>query len=116
MNNFFWGFAAINWVDVYNHLPHAALHVKTPWEAQYGTLPDVSWFRPFGCRVTVFRSQDEVSHHKLAPRGEPCVYVGLGFYSGHKGWLCWSLRLKRLYCTRHCCFNETFMPMRTHDQ
>ena len=112
----FWGFAAINWTDVYNHLPHAALQGRTPWEVQYGTLPDVSWFRPFGCRVTVFRGRDEVSHHKLAPRGEACVYVGLGFYSGHKGWLCWSPRLKRLFCTRHCRFDKTFMPMRTHDQ
>jgi hypothetical protein len=112
----FWGFAAINWADVYNHLPHSALKGRTPWEAQYGTLPDVSWFRPFGCRVTVFRGRDEVAHHKLAPRGEACVYVGLGFYSGHKGWLCYSPRLKRLFCTRHCRFDETFMPMRTHDQ
>jgi hypothetical protein len=40
----FWGFAAINWADVYNHLPHSALKGRTPWEAQYGTLPDVSWF------------------------------------------------------------------------
>lgn len=112
----FWGFAAINFVDVYNHLPHSALKGLTPWEAQHGTLPDVSWFRPFGCRVTVFRGRDHVAHHKLAPRGEPCVYVGLGFYSGHKGWLCWSPRLKQLFCTRNCRFDETFMPMRTHDQ
>jgi hypothetical protein len=44
------------------------------------------------------------------------IYVGLGFYSGHKGWLCWSPSLKRLFCTRHCHFDETFMQMRTHDQ
>jgi hypothetical protein len=46
---------------------------QTPVEAQYGHLPDVSWFRPFGCRVTVFRGRDEVGHHKLAPRGEACT-------------------------------------------
>ena len=112
----FWGFSAVNWVDVYNHLPHASLNGLTPWEAEHGTLPDVSWFRPFGCRVTVFRGRDNVAHHKLAPRGEPCVYMGLGFYSGHKGWVCWSPRLRRLFVTRNCRFDETFMPMRTHDQ
>ena len=112
----FWGFAALNWIDVYNHLPHASLGFKTPWEVEMGTTPDVSWFRPFGCRVTVFRGRDNVDHHKLAPRGEPCVYVGLGFHRGQKGWLCWSPQTQRVYCTRHCVFDETFMPMRTSDQ
>ena len=50
----FWSFAASNWIDVYNHLPHSSLGFKTPWEAEMGSTPDVSWFRPFGCRVTVF--------------------------------------------------------------
>lgn len=50
----FWAFAAQNWVDIYNHLPHASLNYKTPWEVEMGSQPDVSWFRPFGCRVTVF--------------------------------------------------------------
>ena len=112
----FWGFAALNWIDVYNHLPHASLDFKTPWQVEMGTVPDVSWFRPFGCRVTVFRGRDNVDHHKLAPRGEPCVYVGLGFNRGQKGWLCWSPQTQCVYCTRHCVFDKTFMPMRTSDQ
>ena len=28
----FWGFAAVNYIDVYNHLPHASLNDTTPWE------------------------------------------------------------------------------------
>ena len=112
----FWGFAALHWIDVYNHLPHSSLGFKTPWEVEMGSTPDVSWFRPFGCRVTVFRGRDNVEHHKLAPRGEACVYVGLGFGRGQKGWLCWSPSTQRIYCTRNCVFDETFMPMRLSDQ
>lgn len=112
----FWGLAAINWVDIYNHLPHASLGFKTPWEVEMGSKPDVSWFRPFGCRVTVFRGREHAEHHKLAPRGEACVYVGLGHHRGQKGWLCYSPVTQRVYCTRHCVFDETFMPMRLHDQ
>ena len=112
----FWGLAAQNWIDIYNHLPHAALQFKTPWEAETSSQPDISWFRPFGCRVTVFRGRDNVAHHKLAPRGEPCIYVGLGFSQGQKGWFCWSPQTKRMYCTRNCVFDETFMPMRLTDQ
>ncbi len=85
----FWGYAAINWVDIYNHLPHAWLQWKTPWEAQNGTKPDVSWFKPFGCRVTVFCRKDNYKHYKLSPRGQSGIYLGLGFHLGQKGWLCW---------------------------
>jgi len=54
----FWGFAAVNWVDVYNHLPHSSIDNMTPWQVEKGTKPDVSMFRPFGCRVTVFRGRE----------------------------------------------------------
>jgi hypothetical protein len=62
----FWGFAAVNYIDVYNHLPHSSLNNTTPWEMEKGTTPDISWFRPFGCRVTVFSGRDNVNHHKLS--------------------------------------------------
>jgi hypothetical protein len=35
----FWGFAAQNWIDVYNHHPHTSLDFKTPFEAEMGTTP-----------------------------------------------------------------------------
>ena len=112
----FWLFAATNWVEVYNRSPHDALNGTTPWEAEKGTLPDVSAFRPFGCRATAFRGKSQVEHHKLSARGSPCVYVGLGNNKGMKGWLCWSPDLNRLFCTRNVQFDETFMPLRPCDQ
>ena len=45
----FWVYAAINVVDVYNHLPHSTLNRMTQWEAEKGTLPNVSMFKQFGC-------------------------------------------------------------------
>jgi hypothetical protein len=112
----FWGFAAVNWVDVYNHLPHSSIDDMTPWEVEKGTKPNVSMFRPFGCRVTVFRGREHAKHHKISARGEACVFVGLGYHAGHKGWVCYSPALKRVFCTHNCLFDETFMPMRTYDQ
>ena len=44
------------------------------------------------------------------------MYVGLGLHRGQKGWLCWSPQTQRVYCTRHCVFDETFMLMRLSDQ
>jgi hypothetical protein len=114
----FWSYAAINYVDVYNNLPHSALDFKTPWELEKGTPPDVSWFKPFGCRATVFIGdhKEQLWHHKLAARGEPCIYLGLAFSRGMKGWICWNPENNRYYCTRNVVFDETFMPLRPHDQ
>lgn len=113
-----WAYAAINWVDCYNHLPHSALNNKTPWEMEKGLKPDVSWFKPFGCLATVYVGDNpkQLWHHKLAPRGLPCVYLGLGFSRGHKGWICWDSVTKEVYCTRNVVFDETFFPLRTRDQ
>ena len=52
----------------------------------------------------------------LAPRGLACIYLGLGFSRGHKGWVCYDPNAKTVYCTRNVVFDETFFPMRTHDQ
>ena len=114
----YWGYAAVNFIDIYNHLPHSALDNKTPWECEKGTKPDVSWFRPFGCRATVFvgMNRDNMDHQKLAPRGVSAIYLGLGFHQGQKGWLCWAPEMECLFCTRNVVFDETFMPARTHDQ
>jgi hypothetical protein len=86
----YWGFATVNWVDIYNHLPHSALNDKTPWECKKGTPPDVSCFRPFGCSATVYTGmhKDLTKHCKLGPSRLACIYVGLGFTKGHKGWIC----------------------------
>ena len=112
----FWGFAASNWVDIYNRLPHDSLDGLSPWKVEKGTDPDFSWFRPFGCRATVFLGKLRVDHHKISPRGEACISVGLGFSHGQKGWLLYSVNNRKLYYTRNALFNETFMPMRVTEQ
>ena len=114
----FWGFAAINFVDVYNNLPHSSLGNKSPVEIEKGKIPDVSRFRPWGCRATVYVAEikNHIEHGKLSPRGEACIYLGQGNSRGFKGWICFNPATERLYCTRHVVFDETFMPARDHDQ
>eukprot|EP00286_Rhodomonas_abbreviata_P028108 CAMPEP_0181313458 /NCGR_PEP_ID=MMETSP1101-20121128/14257_1 /TAXON_ID=46948 /ORGANISM="Rhodomonas abbreviata, Strain Caron Lab Isolate" /LENGTH=1511 /DNA_ID=CAMNT_0023420409 /DNA_START=376 /DNA_END=4908 /DNA_ORIENTATION=+ len=82
----FWGACALYYTDVYNHLPHASLNHEIPHTIHTGQQADVSWFRPFGCRATLFRGRDLVEHHKLAPRGEQGVFIGLGMTHGYKSW------------------------------
>eukprot|EP00961_Rhodomonas_salina_P015819 212422-Rhodomonas_salina.7 len=44
----FWGAAVHYYTDVYNHIPHSSLNNAIPNAVQNNTMPDVSWFRPFG--------------------------------------------------------------------
>ena len=78
--------------------------------------PFVSWVQPFGCKCVAYRGNDILEHHKLAPRGEKCVHVGLGLLHGRKAWLTFSPRLNRIFATTQVTFDETFMPARPHDQ
>lgn len=78
----FWGATTILLTDIYNCTPHTALDNETPYYRQKGVHPDLGFFRPFGCKMIVHQGKDLVEHHKLAPRGEKCVYLGCGMAHG----------------------------------
>jgi len=73
----FWGCAAHYFTTVYNHLPHASINHNIPYCVHHQVKPDVSWFRPFGCKTTIYQGKDLIEHGKLAPRGEQGVFIGL---------------------------------------
>ena len=112
----FWGLCALHVAHVYNMLPHSSMDNQIPYTLQFGQPPDVSWLRPFGCEATVFRGADLVDHHKLAPRGEQGVCVGIGLMHGRKAWLVYSARTNRVYASTSVTFDETLFPARFADQ
>jgi hypothetical protein len=112
----FWGAATILMTDIYNCTPHSALGDESPYYRHKGVHPDLSFFRPFGCTMVVHQGKDLVQHHKLAPRGEKCVYLGCGFTYGRRAYIAYSPRLNRIFCTIHADFDETHFPYRTVDQ
>eukprot|EP00961_Rhodomonas_salina_P260775 3524054-Rhodomonas_salina.1 len=77
---------------------------------------DVSWFRQFWCQATLFRGKDIVEHHKLAPRGEQGVMIGLGMAHGQKCWLVYCPQLNRIFESRNVTFDETMFPLKDIDQ
>mmetsp|Transcript_60528 Transcript_60528/g.124585 ORF Transcript_60528/g.124585 Transcript_60528/m.124585 type:complete len:505 (+) Transcript_60528:1524-3038(+) len=111
----FWGAAALYFTDVYNHLQHSSLNDEIPHNVHTGRQADVSWFRPFGCRATIFRGRDLVEHHKLAPRGEQGVFLGLCMTHGYKSWIVYSPRLNRVFVSRNVTFDKTLFPMHHTD-
>ena len=83
----FWGAAALYLIETRNHLPHAGINDEIPIEQHTGRTPDISWFKPFGCLATVFQGTNHVKHHKISPRCEPGVFIGLGTAHGSKAWI-----------------------------
>ena len=111
----FWGLAALYIVESYNVLPHSSINNKIPYEEHTGRRANVSMFRAFGCRATVFRGKTHVQHHKISPRVEPGIFVGLGLSAGTKAWLVYSPRLNTIFTSCDVQFDELFFPLRTHD-
>ncbi|CAN1189995.1 Retrovirus-related Pol polyprotein from transposon TNT 1-94 [Linum perenne] len=52
----FWGDCVLHSVHILNRLPTTILSNKTPFEVLYGTKPDYSHLRVFGCLVCVLHS------------------------------------------------------------
>ena len=73
-----WSYAFLHSVYLRNRTGHSALGGKTPYEARFGSPPNVSHLRPFGARVVV-RCE---SHPKLELRGRDGRFVG--FSPQHK--------------------------------
>eukprot|EP00961_Rhodomonas_salina_P162778 2192759-Rhodomonas_salina.1 len=112
----FWGLTTLYIVESYNVLPHSGINNRIPFEEHTGRRANVSWFRPFGCQVTVFRGTDHVAHHKISPRGEPGVFVGLGTAENKEAWLVYVPSLNKIVASRDAQFDETFFPLRAEDQ
>ena len=108
----FWGAAIIMAADAYNVTPHTSLDGTTPYHRHFGYHANMSYFRPLGCRCTVFRGKDLVTHRKISPRGLPCVYLGTGNSFGRKCFLAYCPDNHRVYATVDCQFDETNYPYR----
>jgi len=116
MPHAFWGAAVILVTDIYNSCPHASLNGDSPHFRRTGKHPDMSFFRPFGCGMVVYRGKDLVEHGKLAPRGEKGVYLGTGKQFGRRAFMCYSARLNRVFASVDCEFDATFFPYKLSDQ
>eukprot|EP00961_Rhodomonas_salina_P126304 1701235-Rhodomonas_salina.2 len=98
----FWSAAAHYWTDVYNHVPHSSIGDQILFTVHHWSRPDVSW--------------DLVDHHKLAPRGECGIFVGLGMSHGSKCWLVYAQRLNCIFASRNVTFDDTLYQLKDCDQ
>ena len=84
MKNGFWSEALAVSVHVMNRVPRRRLDWRTPHEVLTGQVPNVAYFRTFGCRAWVHNRQGK----KLDPKSIPMVFVG--YEPGSKAYRLWN--------------------------
>jgi hypothetical protein len=98
----FWGEAALTAVYTINRVPSPTIHNQTPYERLYGSTPNYSLLRVFGCICFVTLPPHE--HTKLEPRSCLCCFLGYGITQ--KGYRCYDPIARRLRISRHVEFRE----------
>ena len=76
---------------------------KTPYELFYGTKPNISHFRTFGCKVYIY-NEDVHRDKKLGDRAIPGMFVGYG--DQVKGYIVYVPSKNKLIASRNVKFFE----------
>ena len=99
----FWECAVDTAVHTYNRTPSRTIDWRTPHELWTdGHVPDVSYFRVFGCKAYVHTPEDK--RKKLDPRSIEMTLVG--YESGSKGYRLWNSTTRSIVLSRDVTFDE----------
>jgi histone deacetylase 1/2 len=102
----FWDKAFLTAVFLINRLPSKVIDHQTPYERLYGSKPDYTFLRTFGCAV--WPNLRPYHAHKLQFRSKRCVF--LGYSNMHKGFKCLDPSKGRVYISRDDTFDEREFP------
>ena len=105
----FWQLAVETAVHIYNRQPMRRLNWQCPITLWNGTIPDVSYFRVFGCRAFV-HVQKEQRSGKLDKKAVEMIFVG--YEPGSKGYRFWNPATRSIVVSRDVTFNEESFPAR----
>jgi hypothetical protein len=102
----FWDESFITVVFLINRLPSKTIHHDTPYEHLYGTSPDYTFLRSFGCAMWL--NLRPYNSKKLEFRSKRCFF--LGYSNLHKGFKCLEPSTGRVYISRDVVFDEHVFP------
>src|SRR6266446_2037415 len=103
----FWELAVDTAVHTYNRTPTRTIGWRTPHELWTdGHVPDVSYFRIFGCKAYVHTP--EAKRTKLDPRSVKMTLVG--YEPGSKGYRLWNSTTRSVVLSHNVTFDERSFP------
>lgn len=105
----FWSECVQAAVYLINRTPTTLLNGKSPYEILFGSRPDLSLLRTFGC-LCYAHNQPRVKD-KFGPRSRRCIF--LGYHNGKKGWKVFDLESKEVFKSRDVRFIEDSFPFAT---
>jgi hypothetical protein len=102
----YWEFSMTYAVHLYNWSPMQQLKWKTPHKLFYGTKPELSLIRVFGCGAHVFLP-DEIQKNKLSAHSELTIFLG---YDASNYQFMRHLNGNVVFVSPHAIFDETYFP------
>ena len=102
----FWAEALSTYAYLRNRSPTKLLSGITPHEAWYGSKPDVSSIRIFGC--SAYAHVPKVERRKLDFKARGCIMLGYG--TTQKGYRLYDLECMKVIHNRDVIFNEKSTP------
>jgi len=103
----FWEHAVGAAVHVYNRTPTRAVNWRTPHETwNAGHIPDVSYFRIFGCKAYMHVPADK--RRKLDSKSIATTFIG--YEPGSKGYRLWDKNTRSVHLSRDVTFDESSFP------
>ena len=104
MKNGFWAEALAVIVHVMNRAPRKRLDWRTPHEVLTGQVPNVAYFRTFGCHAWVHNHKGK----KLDAKALPMVFIG--YEPSSKAYRLWDSANHKVVISSDVTFNETLFP------
>ena len=99
----FWFYAIRHVVYIINRLPSSfLLHNKTPFELVFGSKPDFSNLKTFGCLA--FAHTLDSGRTKFDKRDSKCIFIG--YKASTKGYLLFNLHSHSFLVSRNVIFYE----------
>jgi len=71
-------------VYLINRMPKPIIHMKSPFEILFKTIPDYNKLHSFGCLC--FPWLKPYMKNKLQPKSKPCIF--LGYSKSHHAYFC----------------------------
>jgi hypothetical protein len=93
-------------VHIYNRTPTCSNKWRTPLEYWDGTIPDVSYFRVYGCKA--YYHVPDHNRRKLDPKSREAVFVG--YEPLTKGYKLWDKHSRTFISSRDVTFDEVSFP------